>query len=154
MCFFIWLMGVGLHLTMQKAKADDAVVATGAHIIKETINGNIDHSQVLSSELKMLVHKMAIDMTFTLEKHLPAILEGIAAEIRVNGIDKAYKESLTKQGGDMDSIFEALYITTQLMYSVAPMEVWVILLGGGFSWLWLDYSDKRERKRIEKLQRK
>ena len=29
MCFFIWLMGVGLHLTMQKAKADDAVVATG-----------------------------------------------------------------------------------------------------------------------------
>ena len=43
MCFFIWLMGVGLHLTMQKAKADDAVVATGAHIIKETINGNIDH---------------------------------------------------------------------------------------------------------------
>ena len=97
MCFFIWLMGVGLHLTMQKAKAsDDAVVATGAHIIKETINGNIDHSQVLSSELKMLVHKMAIDMTFTLEKHLPAILEGIAAEIRVNGIDKAYKESLTK----------------------------------------------------------
>jgi len=40
------------------------------------------------------------------------------------------------------------------MYSVAPMEVWVILLGGGFSWLWLDYSDKRERKRIEKLQRK
>jgi hypothetical protein len=71
-------------------------VATGAHIIKETINGNIDHSQVLSSELKMLVHKMAIDMTFTLEKHLPAILEGIAAEIRVNGIDKAYKESLTK----------------------------------------------------------
>jgi hypothetical protein len=54
----------------------------------------------------------------------------------------------------MDSIFEALYITTQLMYSVAPMEIWVILLGGGFSWLWLDYSDKRERQRIEKLQRK
>ena len=95
MCFFIWLMGVGLHLTMQKAKADDAVVATGAHIIKETINGNIDHQKVLSSEMKMLVHKMA-DMTYTLEKHLPAILEGIAAEIRVNGIDKAYKESLTK----------------------------------------------------------
>ena len=50
----------------------------------------------MSSELKMLVHKMAIDMTFTLEKHLPAILEGIAAEIRVNGIDKSVKESLTK----------------------------------------------------------
>jgi hypothetical protein len=39
---------------------------------------------------------MAIDMTFTLEKHLPAILEGLATEIRVNGIDKAYKESLTE----------------------------------------------------------
>ena len=46
----------------------------------------------------------------------------------------------------MDSILRHFYITTQLMYSVAPMEVWVILLGGGFSWLWLDYSDKRERK--------
>ena len=95
-CVYIWLVGVGLHLTMQYAKADDRSVATGAHIIKETINGNIDHQQVLSSELKMLVHKMAIDMTFTLEKHLPAILEGLATVIRVNGIDKAYKESLTE----------------------------------------------------------
>ena len=50
----------------------------------------------------------------------------------------------------MDSIFEALYITTQLMYSVATKEVWIIVLGGAFSWLWLDYSDRREQKRIEK----
>ena len=94
---FIWMVGVGLHLTMQYAKADDKAIATGARIIKETINGNIDHKKVVSSELETLVHKMAIDITFTLEKHLPAILEGRAAEIRVNGIDKKYKEALTKK---------------------------------------------------------
>lgn len=54
----------------------------------------------------------------------------------------------------MDFIFEALYITTQLMYSVAPKEIWIILLGGSFSWLWLDYLDRREQKKIEKIQRK
>ena len=92
-CVFIWLVGVGLHLTMQYAKADDRSVATGAHIIKETISGNIDHNKVMSAELERLIHKFAIEMTFTIEKHLPAILEGIATDIRLNA-DKRYKKSL------------------------------------------------------------
>ena len=84
-------------LSPQKAKADDYVVATSAHIIKETVNGNIDHSAVLKSELERLTHSMAIEMTFVLQKHLPNILESIASDIRVNGIDKVYKESQTKE---------------------------------------------------------
>ena len=40
---------------------------------------------------------MAIEMTFVLQKHLPNILESIASDIRVNGIDKVYKESQTKE---------------------------------------------------------
>jgi hypothetical protein len=94
-CVFIWMVGVGLHLTMQHAKADDYVTATTAHIIKETITGKIDHEKVMSAELERLIHQLAIDATFLLQNHLPEILEGIAAEIRVNGIDKIYKESQT-----------------------------------------------------------
>ncbi len=94
---FLYMAGVALHLTMQKAKADEYVVATSAHIIKETVNGNIDHKAVMKSELERLAHSMAIEMTFVLEKHLPNILESIASDIRVNGIDKVYKESQTEE---------------------------------------------------------
>tara|TARA_Y100000389_G_scaffold108036_1_gene105172 strand:+ start:10102 stop:10425 length:324 start_codon:yes stop_codon:yes gene_type:complete len=94
---FLYLSGVALHLTMQKAKADDYVVVTSAHIIKETVNGNIDHSAVMKSELEKMAHQMAVEMTFVLQKHLPNILESIAADIRVNGVDKIYKESQTKE---------------------------------------------------------
>ena len=78
---FWYMAGVALHLTMQKAKADDYVVATSAHIIKETVNGNIDHKAVMKSELERLAHSMAIEMTFVLEKHLPNILESIALSL-------------------------------------------------------------------------
>ncbi len=94
-CVFIWLFGVGLHLTMQYAKADDYTTATTAHIITQTVNGNIDHKKVLTAEVERLIHKMAVDMTFVIQKHLPNILEGIAAEIRTQKIDKIYKESQT-----------------------------------------------------------
>jgi hypothetical protein len=47
----------------------------------------------MSAELERLIHKFAIEMTFTIEKHLPAILEGIATDIRLNA-DKRYKKSL------------------------------------------------------------
>ncbi len=96
-CVFIWLVGVGLHLTMQIAKADDYTTATTAHIITQTVikDGDIDHKKVLSSELERLLHRLAIELTFVMQEHLPEILEGIAAEIRVNKIDKIYKESQT-----------------------------------------------------------
>ena len=95
-CVFIWLFGVGLHLTMQHAKADEYTTATTAHIITQTVNGNdIDHKKVLTAEVERLIHRMAVDMTFVIQKHLPNILEGIAAEIRTQKIDKVYKESHT-----------------------------------------------------------
>ena len=95
-CVFIWLFGVGLHLTMQHAKADVYTTATTAHIITQTVNGNdIDHKKVLTAEVERLIHRMAVDMTFVIQKHLPNILEGIAAEIRTQKIDKVYKESQT-----------------------------------------------------------
>tara|TARA_B100000575_G_C22798617_1_gene471603 strand:+ start:257 stop:589 length:333 start_codon:yes stop_codon:yes gene_type:complete len=93
---FLWLVGVGLHLTMQKAKASDYATATGAHIITQTVKGNIDHKAVMTSEIEKMAHTMAIEMTFVLQKHLPNILESIAADIRVNGIDKVYKDKQTK----------------------------------------------------------
>ena len=95
-CVFIWLFGVGLHLTMQHAKADEYTTATTAHIITQTVNGHdIDHKNVLTAEVERVIHRMAVDMTFVIQKHLPNILEGIAAEIRTQKIDKVYKESQT-----------------------------------------------------------
>ena len=94
-CVFIYFVGVGLHLTMQYAKADEYTTATTAHIITQTVTkGDIAHKKVLTAELERLIHRMAIDMTFVMQKHLPNILEGIAAEIREDA-DRIYKESQT-----------------------------------------------------------
>ena len=48
-CVFIYFVGVGLHLTMQYAKADEYTTATTAHIITQTVTkGDIDHKKVLT----------------------------------------------------------------------------------------------------------
>ena len=94
-CVVICVFGVGVHRTMQHAKADEYTTATTAHIITQTVNGNdIDHKKDLTAEVERLIHRMAVDMTFVIQKHLPNILEGIAAEIREDA-DRIYKESQT-----------------------------------------------------------
>lgn len=145
-CVFIYFVGVGLHLTMQYAKADEYTTATTAHIITQTVTkGDIDHKKVLTAELERLIHRMAIDMTFVMQKHLPNILEGIAAEIREDA-DRIYKESQTNQGGFMENFIYSVADTLQLMYSIAPKEIWIIVFASIFLYLHLEYKDWKNNR--------
>ena len=64
------------------------------HVVSETIKGtDIDHSALLEAEMSKIAHQFAIQMTFVMQKHLPQILESLAADIRLQA-DKEYKCSL------------------------------------------------------------
>ena len=75
-------------------KADDKTTATVGHIISETIKGtDIDTKYIMENELEKLAHKFMIDSISILQAYLPQILEGVAADLRLQ-VDKKYKEEL------------------------------------------------------------
>ena len=88
----IWL---GLNAFAKSVQANDYNTAVVGHIITQKIQGNNVDTSVLEGELQRLAHLYALEMVDVIEKHLPNILEGIAAEIRGNA-DSAYKCSLLK----------------------------------------------------------
>ena len=88
----IWL---GLNAFAKSVQANDYNTAVIGHIITQKVQGNNVDTSVLEGELQRLMHLYALDMIDVIEKHLPNILEGIAAEIRGNA-DSAYKCSLLK----------------------------------------------------------
>ena len=76
------------------AKANDYNTAVLGHVVSETIKGtDMDHSALLEAEVSKLAHQFALQMTYVMQKHLPQILEGLAADIRLQA-DKEYKCSL------------------------------------------------------------
>ena len=78
------------------AKANDYNTAVIGHVVSETIKGtDIDHTALLEAEMSKIAHQFAIQMAFVMQKHLPQILEGLAADIRLKA-DKEYKCSLMK----------------------------------------------------------
>ena len=87
----------GLNAFAKSVQANDYNTAVVAHIIKEKTNGNNVDTSVLEAEMHKLAYQFSLEMVDVLEKHLPNILESIASDIRVNGIDKVYKESQTKE---------------------------------------------------------
>ena len=87
---FIW----GVFLP-SNAKADDYNTAVIAHVVKETVSGKGVDTSVLEAEMHKLAYKFSLEMTSVLEKHLPYILEGIAADIRLKA-DNEYKCNLYK----------------------------------------------------------
>lgn len=81
-----------------KADANEYNTAVIGHVVSETIKGtDIDHSALLEAEMSKIAHQFALQMTFTMQKHLPQILEGIAADIRLKA-DNKYKCSLLEGG--------------------------------------------------------
>ena len=83
-------------------KADDKTTATVGHIISETIKGtDIDTTAILEKELQALAHNYAIDMINIIQVYLPAILDGIAADLRMKA-DEKYKCKLLENGGMND----------------------------------------------------
>ena len=83
-------------------KADDKTTATASHVISETIKGtDIDISYIMEKELEGAAHKFLIEATSILQMYLPAILEGVAAELRLKA-DHEYKCKLLENGGMND----------------------------------------------------
>ena len=96
--FIILLNGaifLGLTAFANSVKADDYNTAVVAHIIKEKINGNNVDTSVLEAEMHKLAYQFSLEMVDVLEKHLPNILESLAAEIRLKA-DSKYKCELLK----------------------------------------------------------
>ena len=96
--FIILLNGaifLGLTALANSVKADDYNTAVVAHIIKEKISGNNVDTSVLEAEMHKLAYQFSLEMVDVLEKHLPNILESLAAEIRLKA-DSKYKCELLK----------------------------------------------------------
>ena len=85
-----------------QVKADTKTETTVGHVISETINGtDIDISYIMEKELEGAAHKFLIEATSILQMYLPAILEGVAADIRLKA-DHEYKCKLLENGGMKD----------------------------------------------------
>ena len=88
----VWL---GLNAFAKSVSANDYNTAVVAHIIKEKISGNNVDTSILEGELQRLMHLYALEMVDVIEKHLPTILESLAADIRLKA-DSKYKCELLK----------------------------------------------------------
>ena len=84
----------GLNAFAKSVQADDYNTAVVAHVIKENISGNGVDMSVLEAEMAKLACQFSLEMTDVIEKHLPNILESIAAELRMKA-DEMYKEEIS-----------------------------------------------------------
>ena len=76
------------------AKADDYNKAVIGHVIQSKVNGtNVDVNALMTYELERLAHKYSIEMVSILQAYLPAILDGVMSELRLEA-DKKYKCAL------------------------------------------------------------
>ena len=77
-------------------KADDYNKAVIGHIIQTKVNGtDIDVNALMTYELEKLAHKYSIEMVSILHAYLPAILDGVMADLRLQA-DEKYKCALLK----------------------------------------------------------
>jgi len=95
MILILAVLWFGLNAFAKSVQADDYNTAVVAHVIKENISGNGVDMSVLEAEMAKIAYQFSLEMTSVLEKHLPSILESIAAELRMNA-DSKYKCSLLK----------------------------------------------------------
>ena len=94
---YIWSFSI-----FNAVKADDKTTAVVGHVISETIKGtDIDVSYIMEKEFEAAAHKFLIEATSILQAYLPAILEGVAAELRLKA-DHEYKCKLLENGGMND----------------------------------------------------
>ena len=77
-------------------KADDYNKAVIGHILQTKVNGtDIDVNALMTYELEKLAHKYSIEMVSILQAYLPAILDGVMADLRLQA-DEKYKCALLK----------------------------------------------------------
>ena len=86
----------GLNAFANSVKADDYSKAVIGHVIQSKVNGtNVDVNALMSYELEKLAHKYSIEMVSILQAYLPAILDGVMADLRLQA-DEKYKCALLK----------------------------------------------------------
>ena len=96
---FIILLLLLLPVSVQ---ANDKTTVVVGHVVSETIKGtDIDISYIMEKELEAVAHKFMIESISILQAYLPAILEGVASDMRLKA-DEAYKCKLLKNGGMND----------------------------------------------------
>jgi hypothetical protein len=79
---------------LSNVKADDYSKAVIGHVIQSKVNGtNVDVNALMSYELEKLAHKYSIEMVSILQAYLPAILDGVMADLRLQA-DEKYKCAL------------------------------------------------------------
>ena len=84
----------GLTSFMNSAMANDYNKAVIGHVIQSTVNGtNVDVSKLMESELEKITHQFALESIQIIQAYLPAILDGIMADMRLKA-DKEYKCAL------------------------------------------------------------
>ena len=87
--FLIW----GFNTANANAGEDYNKAVIG-HVIQSKVNGtNVDVSKLMEGELEKLAHQFAIESISILQAYLPAILDGVAADLRLKA-DKEYKCAL------------------------------------------------------------
>ena len=76
------------------AKANEYTIATGAHIITETIKGtDIDYKDITNSEIQKKIHKINLNTIDSFFSFLPSIFDGFNTQMRLKA-DKNYKCSI------------------------------------------------------------
>ena len=95
--FLLAVLWLGLSAFANSVKAETKTEAIIGHVITQAIQGNdMDHTEVMGNELKLLMHKYSIEMTHVLLQHMPNLLDSILAQIRLE-LDKQYKCSLKSE---------------------------------------------------------
>ena len=90
----VTIVYLGLTALMNSVKADDYSKAVIGHVIQSKMNGtNVDVNALMSYELEKLAHKYSIEMVSILQAYLPAILDGVMADLRLKA-DEKYKCAL------------------------------------------------------------
>ena len=96
---FIILILLLLPVSVQ---ANDKTTVVVGHVVSETIKGtDIDISYIMEKELEAVAHQFMIESISILQAYLPAILEGVAADLRLKA-DHEYKCKLLENGGMND----------------------------------------------------
>ena len=90
---FVLLFIISVCLSSTVSANEKTTVIIG-HVITQTIQGNdMDHSEVLTNELKLLTHQFSLSLMESLSRNLPIILDGVSTTIRLE-VDDLYKCSL------------------------------------------------------------
>lgn len=97
---YITVLAISLYgfltCTMNSLKASEYNTAVIGHVITQKVTGQpIDTSKLMEQELARAAHLFAIENINILQKYLPAVLDKLAADLRLEA-DKNYKCSLLK----------------------------------------------------------